>query len=254
MNLKLGKHGPKIHPQTLQFKKYLLSVPTPPAAISWQSAVKQWPIYLNDQLGDCVFASGGHIIENWTANATTEFSPSDDDVLKAYEAVGGYQPGKPYTDNGAAITDFLAYWRTTGLAGHKIDGWAQVDQASVTEIKQAIFLFGAVDLGVVIHQSDMNQFNAGQKWDNHKRTWLDYLFNYSDPVLGGHSIPAFGYDSNYIYTVTWGKVQAATWHWFLARCDESYGAVSMDFIKQNGIAPNKFNLAQLEQDLAALKA
>ena len=242
---KLGKHPKKFNRFTLAFKDYLSTDIAPaPATVGWYQKVLSWPMYLNDTLGDCVFACGGHMLEAWSANAQTEVSPSDNDILLAYETVGHYVPGNDDTDNGAAITDFLAWWQANPLtSSKKIAAWAEIDQTNLDEVKQAIYIFGGIDIGIQLPQSAMTQFNAGQSWE---------LVNGSS-ILGGHSVCVLGYDMYGVYLVTWGKVVFASWAFFSQYCDEAYAIISQDFINAQGESPSGFNLASLQTDLAALK-
>ncbi len=71
-------------------------------------------MYLNDQLGCCVEAAAAHMIQQWNFYAGHPAKPTDQDVLSAYEAVGGYVPGDPNSDNGTDMLAFLNWWRQTG--------------------------------------------------------------------------------------------------------------------------------------------
>ena len=52
----------------------------------------------NAQLGDCTCAAAGHLIMEWTANAQSKtFTPSDAQIIAAYSAITGYNPGPERT-------------------------------------------------------------------------------------------------------------------------------------------------------------
>ena len=74
----------------------------PPAASNdYVAAVTvPWGMFGNDQLGDCVCADTAHTLMLRTANASSIVVPADADVIKLYEDVGGYIPGKEWTDRG----------------------------------------------------------------------------------------------------------------------------------------------------------
>jgi hypothetical protein len=64
------------------------------------------------------------------------------------------------------------------------------------------------------------------------------------------------YDSRSLTVVTWGALQSMTWGFWAAYCDEAYAILSPDYLDQKAgqtVAPNGFNLAQLQEDLADLK-
>jgi hypothetical protein len=246
--MQLGKTKPRPNYRTLLLSNYLgAELPAPPTKTYWEYKCASYPMMLNDQLGDCVFACGGHLVQEFTAHTGAEVTPTDAQVLAAYETVGGYVPGNPSTDNGAAITDFLAYWVNQGFAGQpNLTGWAAIDQTNIEAVKQAVFLFGALDIGVNLPNSAMDQFQAGQSWD---------VVADDGGIDGGHCIPIMGYGSQGFAVVTWGKIQYMTNAFFSAYCDEGYGLISpqwLDSVTQK--TPSGFDLATLQADLAALKA
>src|SRR5580700_3718073 len=102
----------------------------------------------NDKVGDCTCAAIGHFVMLATAHTGELVTPSQQDVLAVYSAATGYDPATGANDNGAAITAILEYWRTTGIAGHKILAWASINPANIVEVKQGIQLFGGVDIGM----------------------------------------------------------------------------------------------------------
>ena len=245
---KLGKLPPKFNRKTLILFKYADpdAVPTPPVKTYWEYMVKEWPMMLNDQLGCCVFACGGHMVQNWTAHAGKLITPADAVIESAYEAVGGYVPGNPATDNGASITDFCAWWQANGFAGVQIVGWAKIDQTNLTAVKQAVFMFGALDIGFEVPQSAMDQFDAGQTWD---------VVANDGGIQGGHSVCVLGYGADGFACITWGKIQYMTNAFFAKYCDEGYALLTQSWLDTAGVSPIAgLNLAQLQADLAAVRA
>src|SRR5436190_15974434 len=96
--VKLGKRAPILDKRTFQLARYLPAIlpPAPPETDGYVTKVPSFPMYLNDQLGDCVAAAAGHIINQETYYASgTEALPTDAQILKTYEDVGGYVPGDP---------------------------------------------------------------------------------------------------------------------------------------------------------------
>ncbi len=240
MNHKLGKKPVRHDHRTLKLRAYLPSLPPLPGAIDWSLKVPLWNMDLNDQLGCCVIAAASHMDMLWTANAGNEVIPADSDVLAAYEAVGGYNPSDPSTDQGCVMLDALNYWRNTGMFGGKINSYVSLDITSVEELQAAVALFGAAYIGVNLTQADMD--NSGL-WDN--------AFD-PNAVIGGHAIPLVAYGSNQFICVTWGAVKTLTAEWLKPRIEEAYCVLSPAWIAANGSAPSGFNAAQLQQDLAAL--
>ncbi len=67
--MKLGKQPYKHDPRTMRLAKYIDmgALPPAPTELSYADKVHPWPMYGNDQLGDCTIAAAGHMIELWGA-------------------------------------------------------------------------------------------------------------------------------------------------------------------------------------------
>jgi hypothetical protein len=245
---KLGKLAPKHNDKTLLLSDYAAALPAPPEKVYREYKIPEaaWLMFGNDSIGDCTCAAIAHMVMNATVHTGDIFIPSEDDVITAYSAVSGYDPATGLNDNGAAITDVLNYWRTTGIGGHKILGWAQIDQTNLLAVKQAVWLFSALNIGVQFPNSAQTQFANGQPWD---------VETPDGGIDGGHSIPTFGYGSAGTTCVTWGQTQAMSWDWFTAYCDEAYTVITDDWLDQaTQSSPSGFDLATLEADLKAISA
>lgn len=231
---------------SLRFEDYLTGdpLPTAPASADWASEVPDFPMYGNDEVGDCAIASPGHMIEAFTRYAqgvAVEITLAD--VMAAYSAISGYVPGDPSTDVGCVIEDVLKYWRDHGIGGHRILAYGKVDTANRTQVEQAIWLFGALNLGVNLPQSAEDQFNAGKPWDYVK----------GSPVIGGHCIPALRYRADgSTDIVTWAEIVMMTALFWKHFVDEGWFVITKDRADQLGNSPSGFNLFQLGEDLAAL--
>lgn len=244
--LKFGRLPRKENPKTLKLSKYLKTpLAGPHRTFAWEYDVPNWPMMMNDQIGDCTCACAGHMVENWTVRTYGLAVPSDQDILTAYSAVSGYDPTTGVNDNGAAITDVLAYWENPGIAGHKILAWAEVDTTNLVNVKQAISLFGGLDIGFNVPQSAMDEFGAGLPWNG----------TIDQNIVGGHSVPVFSYGSLGCTCVTWGKLQRMSWAFWNTYVDEAYACVTQDFITAANTSPIwGLDLATLNSDLQALKA
>ena len=236
----------------LALARALAPLGAPPAVSSdYVSAVKRqapWGVYLNDQLGDCVCADSAHQVMLHTANAGVIVVPSDAEVLQLYEAVGGYIPGQPATDQGCDETAMCEYLQSTGLAGQQSAGSGAVDPANLAHIRWAVQLFGACRLGIVVDAAMESQFSSGQPWSTPAAA--------SDTSAGGHDVPAVGYDAEYCYVVTWGGLQPVEWALMAqsAFLEEAHAEVWPDFVRAGGTAPSGFDLTQLLADLPAVDA
>src|SRR5580704_11127167 len=126
---KLGKKPARFDPRVPQLHNFLAGGQRVyPPKKSWATASKiaSWGMMLNDQLGDCVIAQDGHVILLWTCLTGTHQAAflSDAQVLAGYEAVGGYVPGDPSTDQGCNMLTNAQYFQSTGFAGHRISAFA----------------------------------------------------------------------------------------------------------------------------------
>lgn len=239
---RLPPHPEDTHPR-LHLGPFLTSaLPAPPASVDWYSRVPDWPVFLNQEIGDCTEAMVGHILENTSCYAgNPQVGISDQDVLTAYERVSGYDPADPSTDQGAVLQDVYGDWRKTGVGGHKVTVFAQVDHGNLTQVKQAVEAFGAVGLGIVVTQQMMDAFHAGQPWTGNK-----------GDDLGGHAVPVVGYDARYVYVVSWGRVQPMTWACLVAVTDEAWVAVLPEWFDAAGHDPGGLDLHGLGEAFAQL--
>jgi hypothetical protein len=239
-NRKLGKHPVRHDPRTLKLAKYFTAaIPPPPSTCDWIKGKGNFGMMLNDQLGDCAIAAPGHQEQIWTMNASTELTLPDNAILKAYEAVSGYKPGDPNTDNGCNMLDVLKYWRKTGIGARKIQAFAAVDLKMPIHLSQAIYLFGGAYVGLQLPLSAQNQ-----------KVWK-YVGDQAGG-WGGHAVEIVRYDLDYLTCITWGKPLKMTHEFFINYADEAYAVLSNDWIEKNKLAPNHFNLSQLQTDLAGV--
>jgi hypothetical protein len=144
------------------------------------------------------------------------------------------------------MTDVLAYMQSTGLAGHKILGWAAIDYSNLVHRQLGVDLFGATYVGVNLPASAQDQFGAGQSWE---------VVPY-DPIEGGHAIIHPGYGSEGGDYVTWAKWdQKASSAWEKAYIEEEYVIITQDWIDQvTQKTPGGLDLATLQADLKLISA
>jgi hypothetical protein len=256
LKLKLGKQAARHDPRALLFASYTTpALPAPPPALNLATKVTgPWGMMDNDQLGDCTCAAAGHLIMEWTASAqSTMFTPPDPQIVAAYSAITGYNPATGANDNGAVELDVLNYWRQQGIAGHQIQAFIALEPDNHTHVMDAVWIFGGCYIGLALPKSAQAQTSNKQMWsvppqgtggDGAPGSW------------GGHAVPVVAYDSRSLTVVTWGGLQAMTWGFWAAYCDEAFAILSPDYLEQKDgqtVAPSGFNLAQLQEDLADLK-
>ena len=166
---KLGKLAPRVDPRTPKLHDFLAGPLYTPAKQDWPAAGKigYWGMMLNDQLGDCVIASKGHLVILFTTltGAHKNVILPDSVILAGYEAVGGYVPGKPNTDQGCNMLTAAQYYQSVGFGGHKITAYASVDYMNAPLLQAGVNLFGGVDLGVALPVTVQDQTGPGKVWD-----------------------------------------------------------------------------------------
>jgi len=250
---KLGRKPKRNDQRTLKLARYLKTVELPPApaAVDWTPAVPDWGMLMNDQLGCCVISGMMHLTMGWRANAGAAISvPTDDEVIAAYSAIGGYVPGDPSTDQGCNMLDALKYWRNAGIAvggeASRIAAFAEVNLADDAEVKAALWLFGGLFTGFSMPASAENADSwvvpaCGLHGQGKPGSW------------GGHCAPLAAEDASGVYrALTWGEWMPASHDFVADYCEEAYVVLSPAWLEQNGKAPSGFDLAALQADLAAL--
>ena len=196
----------------------------------------------NDTIGDCTCAGIANLIVLWTSHTGSVDIPSTDEVVGMYSAVTGYNPDDPSTDNGAAMTDVLAYMASTGLGGHKIRGWAAINHTNLTHRKLACDLFGATYVGVNLPASAQTQFPG--PWEVVP----------NDPIEGGHCIIRPGYGSlgdDYVTWANWTVKASAAWS--KTYVDEEYIILTDDWFNQQGKTPGGVDFETLTRIEMLLK-
>jgi hypothetical protein len=200
-------------------------------------------MYGNDTVGDCTCAAVGHIIEEGQLYNRQPVTPTTESVLAAYSAITGYTPSDPNSDTGAACLDVLKYWKATGICGNKIAAYVTLDITNIEEIKDAIYLFGAAYTGIELPVTAQGE----DPWIVTTTTGRG-----APGSWGGHCVPLMSYNANWTTAITWGQPLGLSWAWWKEYGVEAYAVLDSSWIEPGKVAPNGFNLAQLQADLALL--
>jgi hypothetical protein len=245
--MKLGKLPHVADRRDLKFKAFAKpsKLPKPPRHFGHESLVSQWNMLGNDQVGDCVFAGACHEHMLWCAEAGTQTTFTDQNALAAYSAVTGYTPTDPNTDQGTDVREALKYRRDTGISDatgrpHRIGAFVALQPGNTDHLYAALYLFGAVGIGIEFPASAMDQFNAGKPWSVVRGASID----------GGHYIPLVARRGSLV-CVTWGKTQPMTLGFYKKYCDEAWAFVSEDDLK-DGKTLEGFDLTALNEALTEL--
>jgi hypothetical protein len=245
MIYQLGRNPSPEDPRTLKLSNYvdLKKLESPPPNVDWRRVVKVWGAMLNDKIGCCTISAPGHQIQAWTANELgTQQDVPDEEILKAYVAVSGYNPNTGRGDRGANMMDVLKYWRSTGIGGHNGIGYVAVDPKNLSMVKAACWLFGGLYGGCQIPASWMT--------DN----WIST----AGPYAGGHAWYLAGVSaSGDMSVITWGESRVfslAAWRKTMAAqpMAELYAILGPEWTSGDGIAPSGFHKHKLANDLAEI--
>jgi hypothetical protein len=245
---RLDPHPRRTHPRVTVDNYWDFGSVLPHATPHVARLVPYWPMYLNDQLGDCTEACKAHIMQALSLNgAGTEITVSDSTVEGWYERDAGYVPGDPSTDNGAVIQDVLQNWQDDDQALFPISAFGELrDFYHIAAVKEALYLFGSVYLGINVPQSAMDQFNNGEPW-----TYVG-----DQNIVGGHAIPIQEImpagQLDVVHVVTWGQLQPMNIAFMHNYVEEAWVVVSKEWFNSSGVDPSGLNLSQLQADFNLL--
>jgi len=231
---KTGKKKPKYDKKgrTLKMAKYMVNLPDPPKTylpFDLNDVKYLFPIDANNRLGDCVVAGAAHYMTNEHLRIGEKIIPPEDEVVRIYRSLS--RCGR---DNGLVMFDFLKHWRKNPLFGHRIEAFGRVELHNHKLIKQCIHLFGGVDLGFLVQNNAISDFELNKPWTP----------GLSDG--GGHCVIAAAYDENYYYILTWGGCIKATKEWWDAQVDEAFAILPPEY-NTPGFAPG-FDGEKLHED------
>jgi hypothetical protein len=204
----------------------------------------------NDQYGDCVWAGAAHETMVWNRMAGKTVAFTDASVLGDYAKCTGFNPKDPNSDGGTDMRVAANYRLKTGIADgsghrHKVGAYLFIPGGSKgwDEAQEAVWLFGAVGIGIDFPDSAMDQFNAGKPWD----------VVHGAKVEGGHYVPIVSFDATSVTVITWGKLQVMTKAFFLKYASQAVTYLDPEMLAADGHSIHGFALADLKADLARLK-
>ena len=207
----------------------------------------------NDSVGDCTCAGAAHAIQVWTYfSHGQEITAADDQVLDWYKALSGFDPERPETDRGCVEQTVLQHWLTAGLplgngATDQLVGYFEVDCRNMADVRRAIAECGICYLGMLVPP----WLEAGEPPEIWDRRLGDADALNQD---GGHCVVACSYDATTIGIVSWGRRYRLTDAFCAEFLDEAYGLVSQDFIEATGKTPLGLTAAEVESQMAGLRA
>ncbi len=231
MPRRAGQYAPLL----VQYR--MKQLPEPPPVCRWADNVNNWGVMGNDEYGNCVIATTGHLLMAWNAAVNGNVGTiSDQAVIELSRDMGALR--------GFNIIDRLNYWQNTGMFGNNLWAWADIRSDKVTDHRFSIWAFGATDIGLQLpaawQEADVWDTGAGRAY--RQNSW------------GPHSVPLIGYDESFFYCVTWGRLQKLTYAAVEDYCDEAYAIIDPDWLEASGVSPSLFDLPQLHRDLREASA
>lgn len=243
----LGKLPARPDAVKLHFSAYadLADLPPIPKEFGHEEATPPipWAMLGNNAYGDCVVAGGAHEHMIWARMGGKQLTFNTADVLADFGAITGIPPN---AFTGADMQQAANYRLRTGLMGadgkrHKISAYLRLQPGNLQELRAALYLFGAVGLGLRFPHEWMGQFQRHEAW----RITSGMHFTGM-----GHYVPLVAQRGGNFVGVTWGRFQAIRPS-AMSLCDEAICYVSQEALTA-GRSPEGFDYAGLMADLYAL--
>lgn len=210
-------------------------------------------------LGDCTCACVAHAIDVWTAGGANPATITADQTIKLYELSCGYVLGNDFSDQGGDELAVLDYVQAHGIDGnglHRIAGTASLDATNLAELREGMFLTGAVQLCLELPDAYVNPYpSTDAVWDiagpPNPRQGHAILGRGTYTSNGPNGKPAFG-------VVTWGMLVWLTTDAVAYYCAAPQGGsvnlgLTQEWVdKAKGSAPNALDFSALESDFVGL--
>jgi hypothetical protein len=141
------------------------------------------------------------------------------------------------------------YHRKTGVRDatakrHQVTSYVNLQPGSVGQLAMAVYIFGAAEIGVLVTEDNMKQFDHGAVWTVTK----------ANPV-GGHCIPIVGRDSDGNFLcVTWGRIQRIAPAFIKKYMDEGIAYLNDEILNDAGLTAPAYDKATLQKMLAQVSA
>lgn len=222
-------------------------LPTAPASVAVPSVPNpgdgtEWGMLGNDSKGDCGIAG----LEHGFMAVSSILGLAPKPFPSAADAVSYYLHYNHGQDIGVVLSQYLQFveQRSGGYFGETVAGIAPVAVQDINTLHFTIDAYGFAYTGISVTEAMEEAFQYHQPWD---------LTAIQGSVVGGHCIPLVGYDSNYLYAVTWGGVQAIAYPAWSRIASEAWAVITGTQVTA-GNDGRGINLAALQADLALLAA
>lgn len=224
-----------------------MPAPSPPARLD-RSHIDYRPGLLgNDAWPDCTAVSIANAAIGFTAANDGALAVSQADVGRFYAATAGIPVEDIAASDGALLIDAMHHQCVAGLPDASgqvlVTGpFGTIYPADRALIATACALIGPVVLGVNLTMADQ-----------HPGVW-DIGRPGADKPWGGHAVTMWDYtglgDADTVRIATWGALQAVTWRWLYAQCQEAYVAAWRDLMPADGRSWGGLDYDGLAADVA----
>lgn len=250
MDKKLGALPPVFNKYGLHLTTVAPSILTSKvlSQVNRYSEIAEWILGENDKIGDCTCVAIANTLLARSIYTNKTWRTPTPNIVSFYEKFG-YNPaltqpnGFNPTDQGAIITNVLRTWLVQGFQDgrslNKLIGFASVDPQNLNLLKQVVYTFGDVYLGVDLTIAQQTQ----AIWD----------FVPGSPAWGGHCIPIVGYLLNGNFVVaSWGSLYEVTPAFIINQCIEAYCLLDNESITIGKQTFSDWNMDVLEQNIKML--
>jgi hypothetical protein len=214
----------------------------------------QWGMLGNYHSGDCALAAAGHAVKVWAAPQaanppvqTAALSRAYTALKRAAHARAAANPTDPDA-GGITANDTLNYWRTEGVAGHRIDAYAALSPDSRGDPKWVRFAISAFGCAYVVFELPNAVVRKGMTPENAPAWTTVTPGPTGEPnPRNGHCVIYVAYDADLnLSAVTWGEVRPVSWEFHQQYCDEMYVALDPSWAVPAGVNLDKWRQAFAE--------
>lgn len=204
----------------------------------------------NDNLSNCVPCAVLRLMQLWWSHTGDKGRrPSHQEAVALYSRFAGYDPGNQATDLGTYTADAYVNWGRSGYVWSDqlqiVPRWVKVKEDreafDATEAKFAIDRFGGILATMSMPASALENMQI----------WVDPPPGTDDSADRGlHEVLVAGYDRDWWYVVSWGRLIRVGYPFMLRRTIASQAFLSLNA----WLLPTGRTIAGLDFDRLALDA
>ncbi len=255
---KLGRSAPSHRDlRTAWFARYASSTAdpgyqAPPPIDDWTGPTSDYTFLGNDRVGCCTRTCYGHIVQQRCALLGIPCELEADDVLTSYKDGTGWDgvPGSS-SDRGDQIINALVHMRNDGFRNgqYKIRGFGRVNHNDTLEMRAALRTCGSLIIGASLPSAISHQ---GTDWDVNPVGQRQP--DEAPGSAGGHAFIITAHQRGRWSAMPWIHKTNLSYAWDDLYIDEAWFVIDDLWIDHTRNAPNGFDLARFEHDIALITA